>query len=283
MVYLDFSKAFDKVDHGILLHKLRSLGISGNIGIRLYHFLTNRSHIVRLPGGIRKDHPVISGVPPGTELGLLPFLIMIADNDKDVSASNLISFANDTRLYSGVGHVTDCDHLQFDQDTVYDWASSNNMFLTRFFYSYVSFSSNGVAYKSNVYIDSSMNIISPSTHVADLGISMSSNYNFDLHIFNLHRRCSHLADWILRTFTMRDPHLMFTLFKSLVLSRLDYASQLWCCCLPTPMTLASGGSPMFPLVVHQPASPSIWPAVQSLRRGLSTNPGVTMWCVCGCS
>ena len=40
-----------------------------------------------------------------------------------------------------------------------------------------------------------------------------------------------------------------------------------CCCLPTPMTLASGGSPMFPLVVHQPASPSIWPAVQSLRRG----------------
>ena len=56
-----------------------------------------------------------------------------------------------------------------------------------------------------------------------------------------------------------------------------------CCCLPTPMTLASGGSPMFPLVVHQPASLSIWPAVQSLRRGLSTNPGATMWCVCGCS
>ena len=51
-----------------------------------------------------------------------------------------------------------------------------------------------------------------------------------------------------------------------------------------PMTLASGGgSPMFPLVVHQPASPSIWPAVQSLLRGLSTNPGVTMWCVCGSS
>ena len=43
----------------------------------------------------------------------------------------------------------------------------------------------------------------------------------------------------------------------------------------------SGGSPMFPLVVHQSASPFIWPAVQSLRRGLSTNPWVTMWCVCG--
>ena len=61
-----------------------------------------------------------------------------------------------------------------------------------------------------------------------------------------------------------------------------WGSISWCC-QPTPMTLASGGSPIFPLVVHQPAFPSIWPAVQSHRRGLSTNPGVTMWCVCGCS
>ena len=63
------------------------------------------------------------------------------------------------------------------------------------------------------------------------------------------------------------------------------------CCLPTPMTLASGGSPMFPLMVHQPASPSIWPAVQSLRRGLPQIQGrqcgayvgaveKIMWVVC---
>ena len=78
------------------------------------------------------------------------------------------------------------------------------------------------AYKSNVYIDPSMNIIIPSTHVVDLGISMSSDCTFDLHISNFYRRCSNLAGWILRTFTMRDPHLM-----ALVLSRLDYASQLW--------------------------------------------------------
>ena len=63
----------------------------------------------------------------------------------------------------------------------------------------------------------------------------------------------------------------------------DCSTPVLCCCLPTPMTLANGASPIFPLVVHQPASPSIWPAVQSLRRGLSTNPGATMWCVCGYS
>ena len=56
---------------------------------------------------------------------------------------------------------------------------------------------------------------------------MSSDCTFDLHISDLYRRCSNPAGWTLRTFTRRDPHLMLTLFKSLVLSRLDYASQLW--------------------------------------------------------
>ena len=76
---------------------------------------------------------MISGVPQGTVLGPLIFLIMIADIDKDVSSSKLVSFADDTRLYSGVGDVTDCDNLQFDLGTVYDWASSNNMFFYSFF------------------------------------------------------------------------------------------------------------------------------------------------------
>ena len=100
MVYLDFSKAFDKVDHGILLHKLKALGVTGNLGMWFYNFLTNRSHFVRLPGGISADSPVLSGVPQGTVLGPLLFLIMIADINKDISESNRISFADDTRIYT---------------------------------------------------------------------------------------------------------------------------------------------------------------------------------------
>ena len=114
MLYLDFSKAFVKVDNGILLHKLRAVGITGNICIWLFHFLSDRSHFVRLPGGISEDHIVLSGVPQGTDLGPPLFLIMISDIDKDVSASKLVSFADDTRLYSGVGDVTDYDNLQLD-------------------------------------------------------------------------------------------------------------------------------------------------------------------------
>ena len=68
MIYLDFSKAFDKVDHGILLHKLRDLGITGRLGLWFFHFLNNRQHYVRMPGGISQPQPVLSGMPQGTVL-----------------------------------------------------------------------------------------------------------------------------------------------------------------------------------------------------------------------
>ena len=73
MVYLDFSKAFDEVDHSSLLHKLKTLGITVNLGMWFYNFLTNRSHFVRLPGGISADSPGLSGVPQGTVLVPLLF------------------------------------------------------------------------------------------------------------------------------------------------------------------------------------------------------------------
>ena len=86
---------------------------------------------------------------------------MISDIDKDVSASKLVSFADNTRLYSAVGDVTDCDNLQLDLNAVYDWTSSNNMFLNSKKCSYGCFSSNVSVYKPNLYIDPAMNIIAP--------------------------------------------------------------------------------------------------------------------------
>ena len=119
MIYLDFSKAFDKVDHGILLHKLRDLGITGRLGLWFIHFLNNRQHYVRIPGGISQSRPVLSGVPQGTVLGPLLFLIMIID--KGISpSSKLVSFAGDTRVYSCINDIEKCDQLQFDLNSVYD-------------------------------------------------------------------------------------------------------------------------------------------------------------------
>ena len=72
-----------------------------------------------------------------------------------------------------------------------------------------------------------MEIINPSDNVLDLGIFMSRNCSFEFHIQNLRKKCSNMSGWILRTFTTRDIITMMTLFKSLVLPRLEYGSQLW--------------------------------------------------------
>ena len=130
MIYLDFSKAFDKVDHGVLLRKLKDLGITGNLGLWFFQFLTNRTHYVRIPGGISKDSTVLSGVPQGTVLGPLLFLIMILDINKGTTSSKVVSFADDTRAYPNIAEADDCDNLQYDLNSIYNWAVHNNMFLT---------------------------------------------------------------------------------------------------------------------------------------------------------
>ena len=227
MVYLDFSKAFDKVDHGILLHKLKSFGITGRLGVWFFHFLTNRTHHVRLPGGVSHESPVISGVPQGTVLGPLLFLIMISDINMDVSSSRLISFADDTRLYSNINNPLDCDNLQIDLDHVYNWAVSNNMFFNSKKFNYISFSHLQSTNHANVYITPDCNIINHTDHVLDLGVYMSSNCSFDYHISNLCKKCRGINAVILRSFITRDSETMLSVFKSTVLSRLDYGSQLW--------------------------------------------------------
>ena len=82
---------------------------------------------MRLQGGISQASPVLSGVPQGTVLGPLRFLILMGDNS-GISSSSIVSFADDTRLYHGISNVDDCSFLQHDLNSVYDRASCNNMF-----------------------------------------------------------------------------------------------------------------------------------------------------------
>ena len=77
MVYLDVVKSFDNVDHGVLLHKIKTLGIPGKLGVWLYHFLTHTTHFVRLHGGISHTSPVLSGIPHDTVLGPLLFRLVV--------------------------------------------------------------------------------------------------------------------------------------------------------------------------------------------------------------
>ena len=79
IVYLDFAKAFVKVDHGIFLHKLKSLGITARIGVWLHNFLTSRTQIVAIDGYKSEKSPIISGVSQVSVLGPRLFLALMRE------------------------------------------------------------------------------------------------------------------------------------------------------------------------------------------------------------
>ncbi|CAL4197308.1 unnamed protein product, partial [Meganyctiphanes norvegica] len=97
-IFLDFAKAFDKVNHEILFKKIDNHGIKGKIGKWIREFLSNRKFIVVANGTRSKVGEVKSGVPQGTVLAAILFIIMIADIDEKVKESIVRCFADDTRV-----------------------------------------------------------------------------------------------------------------------------------------------------------------------------------------
>jgi len=97
-VFFDISKAFDRVWHKGLLHKLKSTGVSGELLLWFKNYLTDRQQRVVLPGASSQWKVLSSGVPQGSILGPLLFLIFINDIVSDIG-SNIRLFADDTSMY----------------------------------------------------------------------------------------------------------------------------------------------------------------------------------------
>ena len=229
IVYVDFAKAFDKVDINIAMEKIRKLGISGLLADWIYCFLSNRTQQVVVNSCKSKPKEVISGVPQGSVLGPLIFLILISDIDRDIATSFLSSFADDTRIGQAVDCENDAYTLQQDLQSVYEWCEDNNMAFNSDKFEYMSY----VCHKRNeefhtpIYYDNNGKQIEKSKNVKDLGVYMSDDATFSFHINSVASKAKHMCAWILRTFITRDLTPMITLYKSLVLPHMDYCSQLW--------------------------------------------------------
>ena len=126
LVLLDFSKAFDKVNHSKLLLKLHSYGIRGTTLRWIQAFLSNRRQKVVIEGEESDSVPVTSGVPQGSVLGPILFLAYINDLPQDI-VSQVRLFADDTAVYLTLEDGNDSETLQRDLDRLQAWESKWDM------------------------------------------------------------------------------------------------------------------------------------------------------------
>ena len=227
VIYLDFSKAFDKVDFLLTLRKIKLLGVTGNIGKWIYSFLTGRTQSVIVNGMTSSHSEVKSGVPQGSVLGPLLFLILLGDIDKSVSSAFVSSFADDTRIGHRIKTADDVTVLQKDLESIYQWSTENNMTFNSEKFECIRYGKRNDIHDTTIYLSDVGSAITPKDQINDLGVLVSSNCQFNSHLDNVVKTANKLCGWILRTFKTRTPKLMVLLWKSLVLSKLEYCSQLW--------------------------------------------------------
>ena len=126
VIYLDFQKAFDKVPHQRLLIKLKSHGMGESVVNWVRDWLSGRKQRVVVEGEESSWRPVISGVPQGSVLGPILFLIYINDLENEIG-SNILKFADDTKMFRRVESQEDRHQLQSDLNKLLKWAEKWQM------------------------------------------------------------------------------------------------------------------------------------------------------------
>ena len=230
-IYMDFMKAFDKVPHKRLIHKLRSYGISEQSCTWVESFLSQRKQRVHLNGKFSRWHGVTSGIPQGSVLGPILFVIFINDLPNSVSSTTYL-FADDTKLYRNIKVEDDRTILQEDLDSLFDWSAQ---WLLKFHPDKCKVLK--IRNKRKVVDDRSYTMKTYEGSVTsleivegekDIGVNVDSHLTFEKHMATQINKANQMVGIIRRSFKYMDYATFALLFKALVRPHLEYANSVWC-------------------------------------------------------
>ena len=222
IIYLDFQKAFDKVPHQRLLLKLKAHGIGDSITDWIEQWLTDRRQRVVVDGEVSNWKSVLSGVPQGSVLGPILFLIYINDLDDSIT-SNVLKFADDTKLFRKVNTDGDKQHLQNDLDRLVKWSEKWQM-LFNFGKCKCLHTGHG---NLNVNYKMGDTVLGTTVKEKDLGVTISADMKVSEHCGIAASKGNQILGLIRRNITYKGKKLIIPLYKAIVRPHLEYCIQAW--------------------------------------------------------
>jgi predicted component of type VI protein secretion system len=222
IIYLDFKKAFDKVPHERLILKIKSYGIEGNLLKWIRSWLSDRQQRVVLDGTTSEWLQVTSGVPQGSVLG--PILFVMYINDIDDGIESVISkFADDTKLALGVSGDDNLDICRRDLELINKWGSTWQMEFNADKCATLHIGSTNPRYNHKL----GNNYIKSSKVECDLGIQVMDNLKSTEQCNGVVKKANKIVGLINRSFEYKTEKIMTKLYKSLVRPILEYGVQAW--------------------------------------------------------
>ena len=226
MILLDFSKAFDKVPHQRLLHKLNFYGVRNNTLRWIRSFLKDRSQKVILEGEFSSSAPVLSGVPQGTVIGPLLFLTYINDLPNAITHSKTKLFADDSMLLKEIKTDQDQIKLQEDLRALESWEEQWQMnFNPSKCNSMTASSGKKETLKKDYYIHGQKLEYSKSSKY--LGVTITEDMRWTQHIDMLASKGHRSVGFLRRNFSSCSTKAKATTYTTMVRPVLEYASSVW--------------------------------------------------------
>ena len=214
LIYLDFCKTFDSVPHSRLLIKLQSFGITGNTLAIIENFVTNRWMAVRVGDSMARWRPVLSGVPQGSVIDPLLFVLFINDLPESVKSAVKL-FADDVKL---IGDANDSAGIQEDLDCISTWKNDWCMEFNSEKCTVMHIGKNDA--RQRYYLEE--NELAIVGTEKDLGVTFSESFDWSEHIEQSIGKANKTKAWILRNILSRDANVLLPLYKSMVRPHLEY-------------------------------------------------------------
>ncbi len=225
IIILDFQKAFDKVPHQRLLHKLDHSGVRGNTHRWITSWLTDRYQRVVLDGSVSAQVLVASGVPQGTVLGPLLFLTYINDISCELT-STIRLFADDALLYRPISTREDSAMLQRDINILADWTRTWQMSFNAKKCHVLSIQ-RGKRIKMQDYLMEG-SLLTSVDHHPYLGVELSQDMSWKEHTNRVKTKTTRVLNLVRRNFTRGTTvNTRDIIYKSLVRPHMEYCSNVW--------------------------------------------------------